>query len=113
VRRLGHELPSPGVRSVRMNFGPVLEIEDLGNHHPATVVGLGILLAGTVNAAPDPKRKGFYEVQGASTVYYIYLSPVSGTISLLACWPGVVRDLPELDVACTAQFRAPEARVRQ
>jgi len=41
-----------------MNFGEVLKIEDLGNHSAATVVSLGILLAGPVDVTPDAKRKG-------------------------------------------------------
>jgi len=96
-----------------MNFGPVLEIEDLGNHHAATLIHLGILLAGPVNATPDPKREGFYEVEGGSTVYYIYVSPVSEAISLLACWTNVARCVPPLDLAGAVQPRAPEARARQ
>jgi len=71
---------------MRMNFGEVLTIEDLGNHSAATVIELGILLAGTVNATPDLKRKGFYEVEDGSTVYYIHVSPLSGTIFFLATW---------------------------
>jgi hypothetical protein len=69
-----------------MNFGDVLKIEDLGNHAAATVMSLGILLAGTVNATPDPKRKSFYEIDAGRTVYYIHVSPVTGTIFLLATW---------------------------
>jgi hypothetical protein len=71
---------------MRMNFGDVLKIEDLGKHSAATVIGLGILLVGTVYASPDPKRKNFYEIDRGRTVYYIYLSPSSGTIFLLATW---------------------------
>jgi hypothetical protein len=84
---------------MRMDFGAVVEIEDLGNHHPATLIDLGILLAGPVNAVPDPKRKGFYEVEGVSRVYYIYVSPASGTISLLASWANLLRPVPQFDVA--------------
>ena len=71
---------------MRMNFGEVLTIEDLGENSAATVIGLGILLAGTLNVTPDPKRKNFYGVEDGSTVYYIHMSPVSGTIFLLATW---------------------------
>jgi hypothetical protein len=71
---------------MRMNFGEVLTIEDLGSHSVATVIGLGILLAGTVNATPEPKRKDSYEVEDGDTVYYIHVSPVTGTIFLLATW---------------------------
>lgn len=73
---------------MRMNFGEVLKIEDLGNHSAATVVSLGILLAGTVDVTPDPKRKGFYEIDDGRTVYYICVSPATGTIFLLATREG-------------------------
>jgi hypothetical protein len=84
---------------MKMKFGKVLEIEDLGNHPAVTVIRLAILLAGTVNATPDPKRKCFYEVEGGGNVYYIYVSPLSGKISLLASWANALRPAPELQVA--------------
>lgn len=71
---------------MRMNFGEVLTIEDLGNHSAATVIELGILLAGTVNVTPDLKRKHFYEIEDERTVYYIHVSPATGTIFFLATW---------------------------
>lgn len=74
---------------MRMNFGRVINIEDLGKHPAATVIGLGILLAGTVNVTPDPKRKGFYEVDGGRTVYYIHMTSSNRTIFLLATWENV------------------------
>jgi len=78
---------------MKMDFGEVIEIEDLGNHPEATVIHLGILLAGTVNATRDPKRRCFYEIEGGSTVYYIYVSPLSGRISLIASWRNATDDL--------------------
>jgi len=89
---------------MRMNFGPVFEIEDLGNHPVTTVLTLGILLAGPVEVTPDPKRKGLYEVEGGSTGYYIYVSPVSGTISLLAVWTNVVPSTLQFDIAPAAHL---------
>lgn len=77
---------------MRMTFGEVFEIEDLGNHPAGTVISLGILLAESLSVTPDPKRKCFYEIEGGSTVYYVYVSPFSGTISLLATWRNVARD---------------------
>jgi hypothetical protein len=85
-----------------MNFGEVLTIEDLGNHSAAAVISLGILLVGAVNVTPDPKRKCFYEIEGGQTVYYIYVSPFSRTISLLASWRKLVRPVLQLDVAAAA-----------
>jgi hypothetical protein len=85
-----------------MSFGEVFGIEDLGNHPATTVIRLGILLAGAVNLTPDPKRKQFYEVEGGSTVYYIHVSPVSGTIYLLATWQNVVARRSQLYEAATS-----------
>jgi hypothetical protein len=76
---------------MRMNFGRVLNIRDWGDHSVATLVELGILLAGTVEVAPDPKRQYFYEIEHCGTVYYVYAAPVSRTIYLLASWKSVVR----------------------
>jgi len=81
---------------MKMNFGEVFEIEDLGNHPTVAIVRLAILLAGVVNATPDPKRKYFYEVEGGPTVYYIYVSPSSGRISLLASWSNALSHAPAL-----------------
>jgi hypothetical protein len=64
-----------------------LQIEDLRNHPAETVNMLRNLLSSGATATPDPKRVGFYEVEQASTVYYIYVSPVTGKILLLATWP--------------------------
>jgi hypothetical protein len=84
---------------MKMNFGKKLEIRDLGNHRAVEVITLGIVLAGTVEVTPDPKRKGFYEVVGRSRVYYICVSPVSGIIFLLGTWRKVVPPVPQLGLA--------------
>jgi hypothetical protein len=84
---------------MRMNFGPVLNIEDLGRHSAAAVVELGILLAGTVDVTPDAKRRDFYEIQDGATVYYVYVSPVGGKIFLIAAWDNPVSSRAELPMA--------------
>jgi hypothetical protein len=76
---------------MRLNFGDMLEIQDLGNHPASTVINLGILLAGGVDAKPDLKRKDLYEVESVTTAYYIYVSPVTGAISLIASWKKVAQ----------------------
>jgi hypothetical protein len=63
-----------------------IHIEDVGNHPPKAVADLRCLLAGGACKTADPKRRGFYEVESDSTVYYIHVSPVSGKILLLATW---------------------------
>ena len=74
---------------IQMNFGDAVEIRDLRNHSAGTVMRLALLLAGTVCVRPT-KRKYFYEVEGGCEVYYIYVSPVTGIIYLLAVWQNAV-----------------------
>jgi hypothetical protein len=88
---------------MRMNFGEVLVIEDLGNHSAATMISLTLLLVGTADATPDPKRKNFYEVEGGRTVYYIHVSPVTATIFLLATWESLPASAAQLRMANAAR----------
>ena len=64
-----------------------IQIEDVGSHPAEAVAALQELLADRARIAPDPKRAGFYEVEGRTLTYYIHVSPVSGKILLLATWP--------------------------
>jgi hypothetical protein len=64
-----------------------MQIEDLRNHPIETVNMLRDLLSNGARVTPDPKRPGFYELEDASTVYYIHVSPSTGKILLLATWP--------------------------
>jgi hypothetical protein len=64
-----------------------LQIEDLRNHPIERVKMLRDLLLNGSRVTPDPKRSGFYEVEDASTVYYIHVSPITGKVLLLATWP--------------------------
>jgi hypothetical protein len=63
------------------------QIEDGRNHPAETLMTLRSLLAGGATIIPDPKRSGFYEIASPSLVYYVYVSPASGRITLLATWP--------------------------
>ena len=63
------------------------QIEDPRTHPAAVVAALRDLLAGGTDATPDPKRAGFYEIESASRVFYIHISPVTGKVLLLATWP--------------------------
>lgn len=87
---------------MRMKFGELLDVEDLGNYSARTVINLVILLAGEVNATPDPKRKHLYEIESASTVYYIYVSPFTGKIYLIGAWKKSNHRLPLFDDAVVA-----------
>jgi hypothetical protein len=63
-----------------------LTIENL-RHYPSEVVEkLRGLLATGVEARPDPRRKGFYDVEDGARTFFIHISPVSGNVMLLATW---------------------------
>lgn len=64
-----------------------VQIEDPRNHPAETVAALRDILSRGARTIPDPKRRGFYEIQGDSLVYYIHISPVNGNVLLLATWP--------------------------
>ena len=55
-----------------------IQIEDLRNHPAETVLTLRSLLAGGATLIPDAKRRGFYEVESGSLVYYIHDSCFAG-----------------------------------
>jgi hypothetical protein len=63
-----------------------LEIEDLRKHPQEMIAQLRDLLASGGAAIPDPKRVGFYEVKRLEQIYYIYVSPNTGKVLLIAAW---------------------------
>jgi len=62
-------------------------IKDLRNHSPETLETLRGLLAIGKGARPDLKRPHFYELEDETCVFYVYVSPVNGSVELLATWP--------------------------
>lgn len=71
---------------MRVRWDSKLSIEDPRNHSPETVEKLRVLLADGATVSEDPHRRDFYEVHDDSAVYYIYASPTTGKVYLLASW---------------------------
>ncbi len=63
-----------------------LEIEDLRNHSQEMITRLRDVLARGANVIPDPQRPGFYEVKLRGQLYFIYISPHTGKVLLIAGW---------------------------
>ena len=61
-----------------------MRIEDPRNHSRETIERLRTLLADGASINEDPHRRDFYEVHGDAAVYYIYASPITGKVYLLA-----------------------------
>lgn len=61
-------------------------VEDLRNHSQEQLAELRLLLAAEAPSRPDPRRPGFYEVQGRSNVFYIFKYPSGTKVLLLGVW---------------------------
>ena len=61
-------------------------MEDLRNHSQEQLAELRLLLLGGAPARPDPRRPGFYEIDGHSATYYIFKYPTGTKVLLLAAW---------------------------
>jgi hypothetical protein len=61
-------------------------IEDLRSHSAEQVAELALLLEVGAPSRPDPRRPGFFEVEGHSSVYYIFKYPSRTKVLLLGIW---------------------------
>ena len=61
-------------------------IEDLRSHSQEQLTELRILLSAGAPSRPDPRRPGFFEVEGESTVFYIFKYPTGAKALLLGVW---------------------------
>ena len=61
-------------------------IEDLRNHSAEQLDELSLLLEVGAPARPDPRRPGFYEVEGLSSVYYIFKYHTGVKVLLIGVW---------------------------
>src|SRR5258708_12208714 len=58
-------------------------VEDLRNHSQEQIAELRQLLAVGAPSRPDPRRPGFYEVEGLSNTYYVFKYPTATKLLLL------------------------------
>ena len=80
-----------------------VKVESLRNHAVEDIENLQRLLAGGADAVPDAHHKDFYEVEDSGRVFYIYLSPVTGQVRLMAVWhAGSSAETVRLARACCA-----------
>ena len=74
-------------------------LEDLRNHSEEQVAELRQLLSGSAPSRPDPRRPGFFEVEGRAYTYYVFKYPSGTKVLLIAAWE---RDpVAEMVVACS------------
>jgi hypothetical protein len=75
-------------------------VEDLRNHSPEQIGELRSLLQAGAPSRPDPRRPGFFEIDGQSSVFYIFRYPTGAKVLLLGIWKRERDPVAEL-VACT------------
>ena len=61
-------------------------VEDLRNHSQEQIAELGQLLTTGATSRPDPRRPGFYEIEGLSNTFYVFKYPTGTKVLLLGIW---------------------------
>jgi hypothetical protein len=61
-------------------------VDNLRNYPADIVKELEELLLWGGSAVPDPKRRGFYELENYERTFFIQISSITGKVVLLAAW---------------------------
>jgi len=61
-------------------------LEDLRSHTPEQLAELRLLLGSSAPTRPDPRRPGFFEVDGEENVFYVFRYPSGEKVLLLGVW---------------------------
>jgi len=71
-------------------------IEDLRNHSAEQLSELRLLLNSGFLGRPDLRRPGFFEIDGAFHVYYVFRYPSGLKILLVAAWQKDIDPVAEM-----------------
>jgi hypothetical protein len=82
-------------------------VDNLRNYIAEIIKGLEELLLSGGSAVPDPKRKGFYDLESHERTFCIHISSITGRVALLATWlrpkhAGAIAGCTGTGVRCTA-----------
>lgn len=61
-------------------------VEDLRSHTPEQIAELRVLLASGAQTRPDPRRPGFFELDGEENVFYVFKYPTGAKVLLVGVW---------------------------
>ncbi len=84
---------------MRLKLAGSTRIDNLRDYPTEVVEKLRSLLAAGAKAHPDPHRKGFYDVENGSRMFYIHLAP-SGQVWLLASWVKSASPVRKMPASC-------------
>ena len=80
-------------------------VEDLRSHAPEQIAELRLLLSSGAPSRPDPRRPGFFELDGVENVFYIFRYPSGAKVLLLGVWERERDRVAEL-AACSCSSAA-------
>jgi hypothetical protein len=75
-------------------------LEDLRSHTAEQVAELRLLLNSGAPSRPDPRRPGFFEMDGAENVFYVFKYPTGTKVLLVGVWERESDRVAEI-AACT------------
>jgi hypothetical protein len=61
-------------------------LEDLRSHTPEQLAELRLLLISGAPSRPDPRRPGFFELDGEESVFYVFKYPTGTKVLLVGVW---------------------------
>ena len=61
-------------------------LEDLRSHTSEQLAELRLLLATGAESRPDPRRPGFFELDGTDDVFYVFKYPSGSKVLLVGVW---------------------------
>jgi hypothetical protein len=78
-------------------------VQDLRNHSLEQINELRVLLEHGAPTKPDPRRPGFFELQGLENVFYIFKYPTGTKVLLLGVWErDPVAEMVDCACSCSA-----------
>lgn len=69
---------------LQMNARP--DVDNLQNYPPEVIKELEELLLSGGSSVPDPKRKYLYDLKNDRRTFFVYISPKTARVTLLATW---------------------------
>ena len=75
-------------------------LEDLRSHTPEQLAELRLLLSSGAPSRPDPRRPGFFEMDGTENVFYVFKYPTGTKVLLVGVWERECDRVAEL-VSCS------------
>jgi Protein of unknown function (DUF2934) len=89
-----------------LRMKPLPDVDNPRNYPAEIIKELEELLVSGGSALPDPKRKGFYDLENYERRFFIQISSITGKLVLLATWrKALVRRLDAVSYELEGRIR--------